>query len=133
MARRLTASGRIHGFDSEPWPWDPEEKDHNFTLDTILDNPLPQNVLKTEIRWGGELRVELDLAAQILDNEDIRVLGDARLYEGTTQNTTELDGTLNFMVFVPRDTTAPTSQRVKNDDEGGDYADILINFSNTSA
>lgn len=130
MARRLTASAKIFGVDDETFGGD-EYGRAEFTRETILGDSQPQNVLTMECRWGGECRVELTLTGQVLDNSDIRVTGEALLFEGTSENTRDLDGKINFSVLVPKGKNASTTQRVKNDDEGGDYADITITFNNS--
>jgi hypothetical protein len=62
-----------------------------------------------ECRWGGECRVELDLIGQVMDNSDVRVTGTALNNEGTTENTNDLDGRIDFTVLVPRGKTTSTS------------------------
>lgn len=129
MARRLTASSKIFGVDDETFG--SNEYGHaEFTRETILANSQPQNVMHMECRWGGECRVELDLTGQVMDNKDIRVTGVALLYEGTSENTRDLDGRTDFSLLVPRGKTTSTFQKVNNSDEGGDYAEISITFNN---
>jgi hypothetical protein len=130
MARRLTASASIFGVDDETFGSD-EYGRASFRKETTLSNSNPQDVLSMECRWGGECRVELDLTGQLVDNGDVRVSGKALLFEGTSENTDDLDGETNFTVVVPRGKTISSSQTVRNTDEGGDYAKITMTFSNS--
>lgn len=130
MARRLTVSGYISGVDDETFGSN-EYGNASLTRETVLSDSQPQNVLSLECRWGGECRVELTLVAQALDNGDVRVNGNAKLFEGTSESTGDLDGQRDFVVLVPKGQNASHSERVNNDDEGGDYADITVTFNNS--
>lgn len=129
MARRVTVSGFISGVDDETFGRDETGK-KEFTQETILGDSQPQSVLQTELRWGGECRVELQLTGTLLDDSGVRVTGEAKLFEGVSESTGDLDGTTSFNVLIPRGRTTTTQQRVNNTDEGGDYADISLTFSN---
>jgi hypothetical protein len=130
MARIVTVSATIDGVDDELFGW--HEYGHaEFTRETILDSSQPQNVMNMQCRWGGECRVELELIGQILNNGDVRVEGIAKLFEGTEESTTDLDGTTNFVFLVPRGKTVSNQQRVDNTDEGGDYATIRMTVNNS--
>ena len=130
MARRLTVSASINGVDDENFGSN-EYGSASLIRETILSNSVPQNVLDMECRWGGECRVELSLVGQILDNKDVRITGTAKLFEGTSEDTNDLDGQKDFVVLVPRGKTAFHNERVKNVNEGGDYADYKLTFTNT--
>jgi hypothetical protein len=130
MARRLTVSASIEGVDDETFGSN-EYGRVSQVRETILADSVPQNVLSLECRWGGECRVELNLVAQVLDNKDVRITGTAKLFEGTSESTKDLDGQRDFVVLVPRGKTAFHNETVKNDDEGGDYADYKLTFTNT--
>jgi hypothetical protein len=130
MARRLTVSAFIAGVDHETFGRN-EYGEASLLRETILSDSLPQNVLELECRWGGECRVELTLVGQALDNGDVRVNGTAKLFEGISEDTDDLDGQKDFVVLVPRGKNVPHSETVKNNDEGGDYADITLTFNNS--
>jgi hypothetical protein len=130
MARRLTVSGSISGVDDETFGAN-EYGNASLTRETILSNSQPQNVLEMECRWGGECRVELTLIGQALDNGDVRVNGTAKLFEGTSEGTNDLDGQRDFVVLVPRGKNTSHFVNVKNDNEGGDYANITVTFNNS--
>jgi hypothetical protein len=130
MARRVTASATINGVDDETFG--SNEFGHaEFTRETILGDAQPQNVMRMQCRWGGECRVELDLTGQMIDNGDVRVSGVALLFEGTSEDTNDLDGRAEFTFLVPRGKTVSNSQRVDNTDEGGDFATIDMSVNNS--
>ena len=54
----------------------------------------------------------------------------ARLYEGTSCSTTDLDGTRTASFWIPPGGQHTQNMSVLNDDEGGDYATILLNMTN---
>ncbi len=83
-----------------------------------------------ECRWGGECRVELELTGQQLNDQGVRVNGLAKLFEGTSDTTGDLDGQTPFAFVVPKGRTVSSTQRVINQDEGGDFADISMTVSN---
>jgi hypothetical protein len=129
--RRITVSGSIDGTDDEAFPSGPDELGHSeFTSETILSDAQPQNVMQTQLRWGGECRVELTLTAQQLDGGDVRIDGLILLFEGTSEDTNDLDGKTEFTAVVPRGKTIIIGQRVDNTDEGGDFATIKMAISN---
>ena len=43
-------------------------------------------------KYGGEIRVEVDLKGRRFDNDDVQVDGHAWFYEGTTTESGDLDG-----------------------------------------
>lgn|GEM_PF-5327875 len=82
-------------------------------------------------KCGGEIRVELSVLIKQLANGDIHVSGKALLFEGTSENTGDLDGQSSFTKDIRANTTDRISFRVRNTDEGDDYTDIFMEFSNT--
>lgn len=131
MARRLTASASVFGVDDETFGSNEFTRPNtSFTRETILGDSQPQNVLDLAVRWGGEVRLELSLIGQVLDNGDVRVAGAALLFEGTSEESDDLDGRTDFTVLVPRGRNAGTVQTVRNTDEGGDFAEITLAFNN---
>jgi hypothetical protein len=100
----------------------------------VVTNDMPQEVMPKVIgKAGGEVRVELILVGQARDNGDVKITGKAELYEGTSTTTSDLDGDESIDIIIPRDSFRHYSVQVKNEDEGGDFADIVMNFSNFSA
>lgn len=129
MARRVTVSATIDGVDDETFG--SNEYGHaEFTRETILSDSQPQNVMKMQCKWGGECRVEFELTGQQLDSGNVRVSGIARLFEGTSEDTGDLDGESQFVFEVPKGQSVTNDQRVDNTDEGGDYATIKMTVNN---
>jgi hypothetical protein len=95
---------------------------------------IAQAVMDFEVRMGGEIRVEFNVTASLLDsNGNAMIYGDAKLYEGTSESTDDLDGQREFQLYCPAGATLNYFVRVNNDDEGGDYATIRLNITNTAA
>ncbi|MYV72332.1 hypothetical protein GT043_41795 [Streptomyces sp. SID2131] len=68
-----------------------------------------QDTLIPEVRtfkWGGECRVEVDMHARLLPKvptgQTIHVWGEARFYEGDSEDTDELEDRRGFAFDVPR-------------------------------
>ena len=81
---------------------------------------------------GGEVRFELELDAGYLDSGDVRITGEARLYEGVFDSTTEEEDTQDIDLIVPKDSTARKDIRVESTGiGGGDWAKGSISFTNT--
>ena len=78
---------------------------------------------------GDEVRVELDHNYTV-QNGNYYVSGQLRLYEGTSADTSDLDGVVNFHFWVV--TTAHYFVTVHNDEEGGDdLGEVEFNLKST--
>jgi hypothetical protein len=81
---------------------------------------------------GGEVRIELTVT--VVDGDDagsVSVFPTLRMLEGTSCSSNDLDGTFVPPAFsVAANTTVTTTQRVNNNDEGGDRADVTLNVRN---
>jgi hypothetical protein len=78
---------------------------------------------------GDEIRVEARISATLtsdgrfcMSGSQARVL----LYEGTDEQTTDLDGQINLVGCVRFGETITFKSVVRNDDEGGDFATFTI-------
>lgn len=112
------------------------ENEHAFAQMTrvaVVTNEVDQQLMYMEARCGGEIRVELTLNAIALQNDDIRIEGNAKLYEGASDSTPDLDGKKNFTVLIPADKFVPYFVNVWNTEEGekDDKADITMHFRNS--
>jgi hypothetical protein len=67
----------------------------------------------------------------MLDSGEVRISGVALLFEGTSEDTNDLDGRTEFTFLVPRGRSVSNSQRVDNTDEGGDFATINMTVNNS--
>jgi hypothetical protein len=128
-ASRVTTFATIHGVDDEIFT--PDEHCHiEDSTVVVLKDPVPRKLMYLECRWGGEARVELTLNGRRFNNGAVLVTGVARLYEGTSEDTQDLDGEKDISISVPKGQTVNISPRVENTDEGGDFADIGLSFHN---
>jgi len=76
-------------------------------------------------KWGGEVRVEYDITVRLLVNNTIDVQLQGTLYEGTSEDTNDLDGTggLTFQAGVGQ--TSGATLTITNTDEDDDDAGVL--------
>ena len=83
-------------------------------------------------RAGGEIRVEVLLTLTLRPNDlSVVVSYLIKLFEGTSESTNDLDGQVEGSGVVGKDRTVEIrAKRVKNDDEGGDWADVIMNVVN---
>lgn len=131
VRRRLSVSAAMQLTDDETFGSN-EHSEAEKSGDAVLTNDLPQKVLTLVDGAGGEMRVELVLTAKAKINGDVLVDGVAKLWEGTSEQTDDLDGDESFQVLVPRDSFTSQDITVRNEDEGGDFADIQMTFNNSA-
>jgi hypothetical protein len=81
---------------------------------------------------GDEVRVVVQTKAVLstVYKDWVRVTITARLFEGTSCSTNDLDGTSSTSFWIAPGGRATQTMYVLNDDEGGDYASILMNMTN---
>jgi hypothetical protein len=80
---------------------------------------------------GGEVRGEVRLTADWLNDSSVKLWYNIRLYEGTSVDTTDLDGEITNEVIVPRDTTENISVTVMNTDENSpDFIKLDMRIEN---
>jgi hypothetical protein len=104
-------------------------KKNSVTLSTKY---LPQQFMEFVVKMGGEIRIELYLTAQIINNNgDVIIDGDFKLFEGTTEDNNDLDGQRTFQILVNNNSQSSYTSRVNNDDEGGDFAIATITIANS--
>ncbi|QPW51608.1 hypothetical protein G9298_28465 (plasmid) [Bacillus thuringiensis] len=130
--RRLRIQGTIEIVDDENFPESDEYcPDQLEPSSTPLTQDNIQQVYRDSKVCGKEVRIEISLNGLLLENGDIRVTGDIKLYEGVSDSSNDLDGTEDVNFLVPANGT-PTAYpaRVRNRDEGGDYAKITFNCTN---
>ena len=135
VRRTVVCSGSMHMTDDENWPFSDEHGDANSApLEALVTNESPLEVFPGFVgRCGGEVRVEVHLTASVRNSGDVGVSGQVLLYEGTSTETNDLDGTQDVNITVPRDQFRSYSVQVTNQDEGGDHAELVFNFSNFPA
>jgi LGFP repeat len=96
-----------------------------------IDSWDPQGVMTLIGKAGGEMRVELVATASCRPDGSIVAEVDVKLFEGTSEETRDLDGhhTSRHVVQPGGFVTVPF--RINNDDEGGDFANISLVISNS--
>jgi len=85
-----------------------------------------------EGRCGGEIRIEVHLNCYLINgaSQTIRVDYDARLYEGTSESSNDLDGRRVGSFDVDPNAQKKFFIGLNNDAEGGDWAAITLNVFN---
>lgn len=84
-----------------------------------------------ECKWGGEIRVFVGLNGTRFDNDDVQVNGWADLWEGTSTESSDHDGHIDFSFIVPKGRTVHDQRRIDNQDEGSDHAFIDLAVTNS--
>ncbi|QHI34935.1 hypothetical protein IMCC3317_02800 [Kordia antarctica] len=97
----------------------------------LLDAGKKTNNLFFIGRCGGEVRIELKIKFTQNSNGSVSVKEYAKLFEGSSTNTSDLDGTASKSAVIAANQTKTVSFRVRNTDEGDDYADITLLITNT--
>src|SRR5690554_209711 len=82
-------------------------------------------------KCGGEVRIELEITFKQNASGSISVKETAKLFEGASTNSTDLDGTASKAITVAKNESKVVVFRVNNTDDGGDYADITLNITNS--
>lgn len=134
MARRLAGTVIIDGTDDEYWPQSDEFVHKAFNVQTVLDIGQPTSALDIEdVRWGGECRVEVRLTARVVGAGEIQIEGNAKLFEGVSEDTTDLEDQQVFSFTVARGGIAAhhTVQLRSTGAGGGDHAEIGLSFTNS--
>jgi hypothetical protein len=134
MARRLAGTVVITGTDDENWPDSDEHVHRVHNIQMVLDDGQPaQSIDVPDVRWGGECRVEIQLTARIVDVGQVQVAGNAKLFEGDSEDTTDLEDEKSVEVTVPRSgVPAHHGIQLRNVGAGGgDHARISLSFTNS--
>jgi hypothetical protein len=116
----VTAVVNFEGQDYENFGSNEYPPPFNSSREVILSDALPQNLMSFISKWGGECRAEFTLLAQRLDNSDVHLRGVFKLFEGTSEDTNDLDGVREFEFICPRSGTVSHESFVRNDDEDDD-------------
>jgi hypothetical protein len=129
VRRRAVIDAHIAVTDDETFGSD-EHAHGDKRGEVILTSELPQELISMAQGAGGEVRIELRLDAQATLDGDVIVTGKIQLYEGTSEQTDDLDGEESVNFVAPRDNFTRKSYTVRNQDEGGDHAEITMTVSN---
>ncbi|MCT7984934.1 hypothetical protein NG796_16810 [Laspinema sp. A4] len=133
MARRLSGTVIINGTDDETWG--SNEKVHrSHTVTMVLSENQPAVALDIpHVRWGGECRVEVGLTARVVGTGEVQIEGNAKLFEGTSENTDDLEDEKVVTFTVPKGgRPAHHGVNLRNTESGGgDHAEISFSFTNS--
>lgn len=141
MARLLAGTVSINGTDDESWPFDDEKVSATRPVNGVfLDINQPAVVLDIPpVKWGGECRVEVRVTARVVEGEQIQIEGSVKLFEGTDEETQDLEEEKAVTFLVPRTTRSqplPAYHSVQLSNAGiggGDHAEIDFSFTNSIA
>lgn len=94
------------------------------------------NVAHRTYKWGGEMRLEYTITVRLLVNNTIDVDVHGLLFEGTSEDTTDLDGTGSTTFQVPvgatRGATLTITNTQEDDDDEGQLAISVKNVRNSA-
>lgn len=113
------------GRDEETWADDeiadpsPEYYELELGPDKLV------NSMHRTYKWGGEVRVEYDITVRLLVNNTIDVAVQGTLYEGTSEDTDDLDGTGGLTFQAAAGNTAGATLTITNTDEDCSDAGVL--------
>lgn len=88
----------------------------------------PDKLINTATRtykWGGEVRVEYTITVRLLVNNTVDAEVQGVLYEGTSEDTDDLDGQGSLTFQVPVEETRGATLTITNTDEDDDDAGVL--------
>lgn len=121
------------GRDDEDWPWDdettnpgPEYRELELGPDRLI------NSFSRTYKWGGEVRVEYTIELALLVNNSIHVQIRCLLFEGTSENTSDLDGQGVTSLTVPVGQNRATVFKVTNteEDEPDTFGRLAVTVEN---
>jgi hypothetical protein len=129
--RLVTIDGWMFILDDE-WEQDDETGTFDFYRTARLDPSHLSADIHIEECVGDEVRVEIDFELFLLsDRTSVYADVTAKLYEGTSCDTDELEDTETTAFAVPEDQSRTESIHLYNDElGGGDYADIEFIITN---
>ena len=133
MGQRLAGSIIVHGVDDEYWPESDQETRATRIVNLVLDENQPSAALQVrDVRWGGECRVEVQGTAQLVASGDVQVEIEAYFYEGTTEDSNDLEDQEKRVLTVPADKEPVhrTVQLRNTEPLGGDHATVKYSFTN---
>jgi hypothetical protein len=102
----------------------------------ILRDNTPQEFFNFQRSWGGECRAVLNTFIERRDDNSVHIYGDLKLFEGTSEDTDDHDGTCAIDFECPKSTDSIPSTikeyTARNTDEGDDdWANIKFVVSNS--
>jgi len=126
---RIIITGRIDVTDYENFG--SNEHAHLNINELITLSPGESRNLSFEVCAGGEVRIELEVGVNLREDDKIAVITIlAKMYEGTTCHNNDYEGGHKVTIEVAPNSPASSDFRLWNKDEGDDYADFYLRFTN---
>ena len=116
----------FRGVDDESWPANDEVEDPGPEyLELELGPDKLVNSYSRTYHWGGEVRVVYTITVRLLVTNAIDVDIQGMLYEGTSEDTKDLDGVGNFRFIVDAGQSKASLLTIRNTDEDADDSGTL--------
>ena len=132
MNRRIVVTGTVEIVDDEIF--ENERCNHAVSGNVIIGEGQPSSLIRFSQCCGGEVRVEVDLNAAATSKGEVKVTGSAKLFEGASCETTDLEDEESIDFLVPVNDMAPFQIKLLSEGVGGgDNAKIRLNFANFPA
>ncbi len=135
LPRSVRIKTHVYGLDHETFGSN-ETRSTSWEEAFLLNDQQTVLAPKIVMGWGGECRVEISYNVQVLnDLTTIRLFGEALLFEGTSEETEELNGRKPFDYNIGSTRDVPDislRNRVDNQSEGDDYADFTFEVRNVA-
>ncbi|MFO0811479.1 MAG: hypothetical protein U0746_22855 [Gemmataceae bacterium] len=132
MKRKLGGIVVIDGTDHE-FLWSDEHAHQESPIDMPVEMGAgPVAVRVPHLKFGGEIRIEVMLTAEARTDGDVIVSGACKLYEGASENTTNLKDEKRVALKIPKG-GSPVIERVPLGKPKSDRADILLCLVNALA
>ena len=129
--RKVVVTASFEGQDYEVFGSNEYPAPYHTTRTVILTNDMPQGLLNFQRRWGGECRTEIKVLAQRTDSRNVRIYGDLKLFEGTSEDTQDLDGVTEVDFVCPKSTIMPYEVFVRNNaEDDDDWAKVKMTVLN---
>jgi hypothetical protein len=130
--RRVQIQLRMQTTDDENWPSDDEHADTSYFREVFVQPWHSHEEIYFEQRMGGEVRIELRLFIDLNLDRSINVNLNAKMYEGTSEDTGDLEDEQNTTGFrVGKDEARSGNIRLYNNEtDGGDVSNISFIITN---
>ena len=130
--RRVQVQARVQTTDDESWPWDDEHADTQHFTEVFVGPWGTHKEVYFEQRMGGEIRIELRFVIDLQMDRSVSVNVNAKMYEGTSEDTDDLNDQENTNGFrVSKDQSRTGNIRLYNDEfAGGDVSNISFTITN---
>jgi hypothetical protein len=134
--RRVQATVVITGQDYETFGSNEYLNSDDVHNTVLLTDSAPKELFKFKRSWGGECRAEVNTFIERRNDNSVHIYGDLKLFEGTSEDTDDHDGTCVIDFDCPKSTESnPNTVKeftVRNTDEGDDdWAYIKLTVSNS--